>query len=870
MARPAYTYDKNATTWVPFSGPEGKPGPSMTILGSVATVSNLPAAGANGDAWIVQDTGDLHVWDVTSGAWRNAGKVKGDKGDAGETLKISGAVATPADLPASPAPLTVYISQDNSALYIYDPASTGAGVNAPTGYVNLGKIAGPKGDDGLTGAVGPAGANAVIRSSVSETTDLPATGAAGDMRVVEKTGHLWSWDAVGATWIDGGKIRVDGKAAFFGPAVADLASLPSPGSPGEARITEDTMKVYSWHSDTNTWEEAGVLKSVPDGSVDGQMLVWNAGAWVAVPGIPKGTNNGDVMSWDANQLKWTANKSHLGLEDNVTITPTDSDGGTLVYKEATDDWDVRKIKVSELADGPGAVAPANGDVLGFSTAQQKWVPTSVNNLVLPWTARTYLTGSLVYHKNDTWRAMYDAIATDEPGDLGSQLALPLDAANKRDRVGAVSVTGTNGVEDADWGNSMRNTFKVGDYWFFEDSGVTYPYTVKQGPFMGYVLEKNAKIVWTGEPHAGVLGWLVVHPAEWDESSPTAINLSSNPVWRIVGPNSLDEIPDVDASAAKSDYLLVYDGTTWTATPSEFAKRADVNLRMEQFAKGIAHTTSVVAITNTPPSAPSGLTFFIVGTSPTGDWVGHANDVAYWSVTSTGTYGWHFNSPRLDETHLVEDEAKLYTFDGAKWVAATVSTGTGIPDGSTDGELLVWKQSLSRWEPELPQAAASTAAGAVVGSIVSSTLTENQFITATGKDSANWRMCDGRSAVGTTYATLTGRANVPDLRGAYFRMAGNNSTNPAWKGGNLLEWQEDATRMPHNKFHTSTSGNHRHTLSKMQGGNAGEWASTNFASGNGNKEWPTTDVDGNHSHNVYGGDTETRPKTFNVNYFLRVN
>ena len=60
---------------------------------------------------------------------------------------------------------------------------------------------------------------------------------------------------------------------------------------------------------------------------------------------------------------------------------------------------------------------------------------------------------------------------------------------------------------------------------------------------------------------------------------------------------------------------------------------------------------------------------------------------------------------------------------------------------------------------------------------------------------------------------------------------------------------------------------------MMGGNAGEWASTNIASGNGDKKWLYTDTSGNHNHTVTinsGGDTETRPKTYSVNYFIKIN
>jgi len=765
MSKAAYVFDGATGTWEPFSGPAGVPGPGLRILGSVAALVDLPPTGKPGEGWIVQDTGNLALWDQVTNQWSDAGRIKGEKGESGETLKISGAVPTAADLPPTPSPLTVYISQDNSSLYIYDVNSAGAGVNAPAGWVNLGAIAGPKGEKGDQGIVGPKGADAIIKGSVATVADLPAVGAAGEIRVVEKTGHLYSWEDINQRWIDGGKIRVDGKAAFFGAAVPDQTSLPFPGEPGEARITEDTMRIYSWNAGTQKWDEAGVLKSVPDGTTAGQTLVWDGAAWQPSDPLPAGTNEGDLLYWDSTLLKWIVHRSHIGYQDNLTVDPAVADGGSIVYDLTSDTWTTRKIKVGDLGDGPGTDVPANGDVLGFSTAQNRWVPTSVSNLVLGWQARAYPTGSLVFHDGEVWRASRDAFATEQPG-----------------------VPVTSGAGDA---------------------------------------------------------------------------------WKVVGPEHLGEVPDVNTAAAVNGDLLVYDGSNWNATPPDFARQAHVNLRIDQLGVGVAKTTSVVAITNTPP-APTSTSFYIVGTSPTGDWTGEDNKIAYWSPDASGAYVWHFHAPSLNETHFVEAEAKVYTFNGTSWVHGAVSTLNSVPDGTKDGEVLVWSTALSRWEPKTPPSATAASSGAVVGTIVPSVLNETQFITAAGTEATKWRLCDGRSAAGTTYATLTGKTSVPDLRGAYFRMSGNNSTNPAWKGGTLLEWQEDSTARPKSAFRTNHTGNHRHTMEKMMGGNSGEWKSSNIGSANGNKEWLHTDYQGNHSHSITdGGDAETRPKTFNVNYFMYV-
>lgn len=101
MAVLRYTID--GTTWLPFAvgsqGPQGETGPQgpvgpagtgVTIKGSVATSTSLPAGAATGDAWITTDTG--HVWTWTGSQWTDGGKITGPKGDPGEVSLALGDV----------------------------------------------------------------------------------------------------------------------------------------------------------------------------------------------------------------------------------------------------------------------------------------------------------------------------------------------------------------------------------------------------------------------------------------------------------------------------------------------------------------------------------------------------------------------------------------------------------------------------------------------------------------------------------------------------------------------------------------------------------------------------------------------------------
>lgn len=65
--------------------------------------------------------------------------------------------------------------------------------------------------------------------------------------------------------------------------------------------------------------------------------------------------------------------------------------------------------------------------------------------------------------------------------------------------------------------------------------------------------------------------------------------------------------------------------------------------------------------DTPPVSPAAGDSYIVGTSPTGAWAGHAKELAYY------TTGWSFISPWEGLTVWASDVNLLYTFDGADWI-----------------------------------------------------------------------------------------------------------------------------------------------------------------------------------------------------------
>lgn len=76
------------------TGEKGEDGTGVNIKGSVDTSSSLPGTGAEGDAYVVQDTGNLWIWDASQNKYVDTGaQIKGPKGDQG-IQGVAGEAAT--------------------------------------------------------------------------------------------------------------------------------------------------------------------------------------------------------------------------------------------------------------------------------------------------------------------------------------------------------------------------------------------------------------------------------------------------------------------------------------------------------------------------------------------------------------------------------------------------------------------------------------------------------------------------------------------------------------------------------------------------------------------------------------------------------
>jgi microcystin-dependent protein len=138
----------------------------------------------------------------------------------------------------------------------------------------------------------------------------------------------------------------------------------------------------------------------------------------------------------------------------------------------------------------------------------------------------------------------------------------------------------------------------------------------------------------------------------------------------------------------------------------------------------------------------------------------------------------------------------------------------------------------------------------------------------------WLICNGATFDTTLYAelrTVLGRATLPDLRNVFVR--GANATLD--KGFSHQQW---TTGMPRNALTLDRQGDHKHTVQRAtRGANADgsgspEWTSVHIAdSANPVFRSPgdvTMSDDGDHTHNVIGGDTETAPDHVLMNYIIK--
>ena len=675
----------------------------------VPTRADLPQTGLPGELRIVKNTKEIFGWDDISQSWISGGSIAGP---AGETLKISSAVGSADLLDPRPPLLTTVLVTSTKDLYIFSPTDPAASPGPASPYVP--PVIDP------TNPTGPPLQPA-----------QPAKPPIG--------------------WVQLGKIE--------GPP-------GQPGPKGDPGLDKGTVEgqILRWSVVLDKWIGGGAPVVTPNGLADGNIIQWNAtlNRYDSVPlprTIPDGLNDGDIVTWDITALAWVPTDNMLFGQTNIRdIGNPDSDGGTLVFDQTAQEWDVRRLVMADLDDVDVTTPPAAGDVLQWSDNDQRWEPAPVVNPDL--------------------------------NELGN--VFPGDPTDKQILIYNQTAT--------QWEPKTPTLTSL------DDVDPTVP-TDKQ------ILIYNQTAT------------------KWEPKTP-----------------ALATLDDVDPTVPTDGQFMIFDIATkkWIPKSTSVYTKLEVDTKLETLVLGLEHGQAVISLTNNPPIAPVADTFYIVGKIPTGAWAGQPNNITWWDGAK-----WVFQAPGPKQTHMVEDLQETWSWNGTAWnkVAVALTGGAGAV-----GDLLM------------------------VGDIKQSVLTEPQFkslLDAT--EQLKWVLADGRDVTGSKYAQLTSKNTVPDLRGAFLRMAGQNAGNTAWNGGTLNAWQEDSTARPKTAFTTDSSGNHSHSFQRNAGVFSGDtrYGDATFspinAAGGGSAVNSGINGAGNHAHTVTGGgDIETRPKNYGINFFIKVN
>ena len=196
------------------------------------------------------------------------------------------------------------------------------------------------------------------------------------------------------------------------------------------------------------------------------------------------------------------------------------------------------------------------------------------------------------------------------------------------------------------------------------------------------------------------------------------------------------------------------------------------------------------------------------------------------------------------------------------IASNAVTAAKIADTTITAAKLENSLDLSQKTVTLPansvsgsmlQSGAAVPTGAVFHFAASSA--PSGYLEANGAAISRTTYADLFAVVSTTYGSGDGSTtfNLPDLRGEFIRGFDNGKGTDS--GRTFGSSQTDSTALPNAGFTTNSAGNHNHSYNTNQGTGGGQ--------GGGGADTGTrgdsTGHNGNHSHTITGGDSETRPR-----------
>jgi hypothetical protein len=364
------------------TGPQGPAGTGINVKGQVPTESDLPAGAAVGDAYVVETTGDLWIWEGSS--WVNAGPIQGPEGPQGPQgpQGIEGPQG-PSGAPGDQGPTG-------------PPGADGApGAQGPKGDT------GAQGPQGNAGAQGPAGVpgDTVVTTAARVLANYLAAGDAQPTWRLLGSGRM-EIGAGGATAADVVLARTGVGTLQYQPVAAgsfDVRGGPSQGtapvqrwltSGGQALMTLIPAGVGPTAKLTWRFGSAIQEQDVGGGDPSTRMLIQPngdrldvlneagtlpmamiaLGAVVFYDGVAGADPANSTLRLLGKNVGFRANSfgggsGVLAIADAVTVPSSNPTGGGLLYSQAgalkwrKPDGTVQEVGLPGPAGAPGTQGP---------------------------------------------------------------------------------------------------------------------------------------------------------------------------------------------------------------------------------------------------------------------------------------------------------------------------------------------------------------------------------------------------------------------------------------------------------------------------------------------------------------------------------
>ena len=256
-----------------LTGNTGAQGVSVTLLGSIDIVANLPMTANAGEGWIVQADGDLYLWNTISSDWNNIGQIVGPQGDAG---------------PQGPRGFTGNVGATG--------AQGETGPAGPQGAQGIRGNVGAQGEQGIQGNVGPQG----------------STGAQGEQGIQGNVGPQGIQGIQGNVGPQGERGEAGG-AANTGDITFNANEIGVDGNNGEIKIRSADGNDYSY-----TWQTPQRWEAYAENDEDGDHMAW---AWIKAD-MEDGINNPKVFIENVPADTGVAQRWTFDADGNLTLPQT--------------------------------------------------------------------------------------------------------------------------------------------------------------------------------------------------------------------------------------------------------------------------------------------------------------------------------------------------------------------------------------------------------------------------------------------------------------------------------------------------------------------------------------------------------------------